>query len=1006
MLSNLDTHISNNKTEALILGAGKPNEGETPSALKKISKKKTVLNWQVSQLENYVDKISFIGGYKYDLLNKKKTRLNFIQNRSWKNNNSVGSLLKYKFSPKKNLLVSYSDVVYRSQTICRLIKKNKDIIIGLDSNWFNRYEGRSKKDIFEAELFVKKEKEFKLITFNKKSIFYEFVGLVKFSSNVINFIEENKKKIKRNWSIPNLIIFLQKNKFQIDFEDCRGDWAELNAPQDLANFILGTKAETLSRLKNMIKISKIYEQVSFTVGDWDSKKEECLKNISEKFLNKKLIIRSSAINEDSFNESNAGKYLSLLNISQSNKNILIKSIQKVINSYSLNHKYNQVLIQEMVSKLKISGVITSRTLNRGSPYRVINFDDQSKLTDTVTSGSSAETKTIFVLKKKKILKKKYFIFNKLIKAMEEIEEILNFDSLDIEFAITENNKIIILQVRPIVIDQTKNFDQDKEIEDLIKKEKLKFLKSTKKSKNIFSNMQDWNPAEIVGRNPRNLAIDIYRYIITDKIWAIQRKEFGYKYPKSSKLIQNFCGKPYVNCEKSFYSFIPNKLNKKISEKLMKFYLKKLSKNQELHDKVEFQIAFTCFEFDFFKRAEELKANNFSRDEINQIFDNVLLITQEGISSIDKYFEQINTFEKKLKEIESSKENEITKAFLILQHCKWNGALPFAHLARNGFIAVTLLESAVRCKILTVNEKNEFLLSINTVAKGFRKDLESFENNTLTKKKFLNKYGHLRPGTYEITTPSYSESFSEIVKKTKEKKELKFVKHKWKDKTLKNLKETLSKSKLNLNLSEFLNYIKKSIEGRELSKFIFTKGVSSCLKYLSIVARKKKVDLELFSHLKLNDIKKLSKKENFKLIKKIAEKNQKKFNVSSFTELPPLLLTSKDFDFFVYPKNIPNFIGERKVRYQLFIIDNMKIKKELKNKIILIPNADPGFDWIFSHNISGLITIYGGANSHMAIRSAEFGISAAVGIGEIKFKELSKFKVVELDPSNKKLTGIY
>ena len=32
----------------------------------------------------------------------------------------------------------------------------------------------------------------------------------------------------------------------------------------------------------------------------------------------------------------------------------------------------------------------------------------------------------------------------------------------------------------------------------------------------------------------------------------------------------------------------------------------------------------------------------------------------------------------------------------------------------------------------------------------------------------------------------------------------------------------------------------------------------------------------------------------------------------------------------------------------------------------------------------------GANSHMAIRSAEFGIPAAVGIGEIKFKDLSKF----------------
>ena len=75
----------------------------------------------------------------------------------------------------------------------------------------------------------------------------------------------------------------------------------------------------------------------------------------------------------------------------------------------------------------------------------------------------------------------------------------------------------------------------------------------------------------------------------------------------------------------------------------------------------------------------------------------MLITQEGISSIDKYFEPINTFERKLKDIESSKVDEITKAFLILQHCKWNGALPFAHLARNGFIAVTLLESAVDVK---------------------------------------------------------------------------------------------------------------------------------------------------------------------------------------------------------------------------------------------------------------------------------------------------------------------
>ena len=36
-------------------------------------------------------------------------------------------------------------------------------------------------------------------------------------------------------------------------------------------------------------------------------------------------------------------------------------------------------------------------------------------------------------------------------------------------------------------------------------------------------------------------------------------------------------------------------------------------------------------------------------------------------------------------------------------------------------------------------------------------------------------------------------------------------------------------------------------------------------------------------------------------------------------------------------------------------------------IVLIENADPGYDWIFSKNIKGLITKNGGINSHMSIR---------------------------------------
>ena len=41
-------------------------------------------------------------------------------------------------------------------------------------------------------------------------------------------------------------------------------------------------------------------------------------------------------------------------------------------------------------------------------------------------------------------------------------------------------------------------------------------------------MPDWNPAEIIGRRPTPLALSLYRELITDNIWALQRRDYGYK----------------------------------------------------------------------------------------------------------------------------------------------------------------------------------------------------------------------------------------------------------------------------------------------------------------------------------------------------------------------------------------------------------------------------------------------------------------------------------------------
>ena len=73
--------------------------------------------------------------------------------------------------------------------------------------------------------------------------------------------------------------------------------------------------------------------------------------------------------------------------------------------------------------------------------------------------------------------------------------------------------------------------------------------------------------------------------------------------------------------------------------------------------------------------------------------------------------------------------------------------------------------------------------------------------------------------------------------------------------------------------------------------------------------------------------------------------------------------------------------------------------------MFIRAADPGYDFLLSKKIGGLITQFGGANSHMAIRCAELGIPAVIGVGEQNYMEWSKYKRVTIDCLKKQIIKI-
>ena len=118
-------------------------------------------------------------------------------------------------------------------------------------------------------------------------------------------------------------------------------------------------------------------------------------------------------------------------------------------------------------------------------------------------------------------------------------------------------------------------------------------------------------------------------------------------------------------------------------------------------------------------------------------------------------------------------------------------------------------------------------------------------------------------------------------------------------------------------------------------------------------------------------------------------------------LPHVIMDAHDIDVVRMPLGQPTFVTSKSVTAPGHVLTQMD-GSAIDDRIVLIESADPGFDWIFSHRVLGLITKYGGANSHMAIRCAEFGLPAAIGCGERLFNTICKANTIELNAAARRV----
>ena len=1002
----------------IVLAAGEPHRGESPTPVQRFDGQTRALDWTISSLVPLcaAPPIVVIGFGADEVVREYQDRVELIVNAAWQDSNPTESLLLAPLDSVDSVLVLYADALFRSDALLSLALSAGSVSDAYDSSWKKRYSGRKSQDLNESEKVVHiGSRVLRLgaeIPIQAASA--EFVGAVKFSGEGLNKLKLLQARASRSpetssQGLSGLVESLRLDGVEIEGIEFADLWSQIRDPQDVARFVLGTKGDTLARLSNASDSFVVQDQVQLTRSEWQQSRQKELNSTLERFGPQDLIVRSNSSQEDTFDQSRAGVFESVLDVSGAKA--LERAISSVFGSYGDARLSDSVLIQPMVANIRSAGVCFTRQLRSGSPWYSFNYSEDGK-GDTVTSGKSETNELVFVRRSSKELDAVPRDVQPIFRAVQEIEKLLAYDSLDIEYAIDQSGIVHILQVRPLTVETSAEDDDalfDISIEKA-KKQLNRLSRSSVGSRVILSNMSDWNPAEIIGAAPRALSESIYRYLVTDQTWAIPRYEMGNRDLRAVPLVRSIAGRPYVDAVASISSFIPRSVDDVLADRLIMFFSDYLVENPHLHDKIEFEVMPTCLDLGFDKWANRLKEAGFSSVDIKTYRKALGDVTSDTVRH-----GVIAKLMKPILDLEGSqmKRLEIGLDFLedewphLLRQAQIEGVLPFAHVARCAFIATSFLKSALEIGIISREGYEGFFSSVFTVSQELARDREAENLDRL-----IVRFGHLRPGTYEITSPAYSTNPTMYFGHSFPPEAAAKPQHDIWENEKQAVFEGLVREKLFSNFEHAESFMRQAIEAREYAKFVFSRNVSWALDGIARYGESMGLSREALSHVPVMSLLRAYESQEAlsqmrSQLEQISHAEKKKWAVASAAVLPNVLVSPSQLDAFSALHELPNFVGSGRVVAMAIYLEASESSSlpNLSEKIVLIKSADPGFDWVFSAGIAGLITEYGGANSHMAIRAAEFGIPGAIGVGTGLFEELRKFRTIQLSPEELKIRGV-
>lgn len=754
-------------------------------------------------------------------------------------------------------------------------------------------------------------------------------------------------------------------------------------------FAFGSKAQTLKRLGGLIRSAEVLPMRAVAIDVWlADAATEAAALAALPWADGPLIVRSSAHAEDADHATMSGAFASVGPVRLDDVPEAVRQVCESIGA--LRHAADEVLIQPWLDCILCSGVAASCHPSTGSRYTIVTWADGAA-TDAVTAGRAAGTRTWYTSTGEGPAGSCVAHIPALV---DEVVSVTGTAALELEFAVVEGGTTYLLQVRRLAgLDGV----VDRHRQDTAINVARTAIATALRRDTVLGAMPDWNPAEVIGIRPRRLARSLYGRLLTDCVWAEARARYGYRAAEASPLLRDIAGHAFVDVRTSLESLLPAELSDAAAAAIVVAQLGRLRADPTLHDKLEFEVAISAPRFRADDRLAALLRAGVSQRDVDELSAHVVALCQRLISSGQPWRDDIDAT-RHLLALAGSDPSDVSRVLAALAA---HGTHPFAGVARAAFVATDLLHGLFDAAAISAADRSAFFGSLGTVGAVLVDDFDRLE-----RPEFLRRYGHLRPGTYDVRSPRYADATDTYFARRPRGDRTAARDTSWTfgDAERRRMARVLADGPLDVVLDDVLTFAAETIRGRELAKLRFTRVLSDVLEALAHIAHHAGLTREELSFVDIADVTELedlSDAEWGQALARSAEAGRREHELAEIVELPLVISDQRQAVAHETLRSEPNFVTTRVVTAPAIAVDRDPWEP---GAIAVVESADPGYDWLFTQGAAGLVTAYGGMNSHMAIRAAELDLPAAIGVGRERFRVLSAATVIELDARSRVVRG--